>query len=169
MNKEESFQLNTMLVLLLLLFLTACQPVADSSQASTQSANDLWEKWKEQNPCGSLAIERPLYNVSGKMTVAVVHRSKASLHIARNLTLEGALYVAVNCAPIARVNIDQEGRFEFLNLPMGKYVVSIDARDFIHGQGFPIINEIRTEAVVIEQAFQGGDPSYSVAPFKIST
>jgi len=120
------------------------------------------DKWVEQNPCGSLLVRPPLFNVSGQ-----VHGSSdllgdwVSLHIMPNLTRGAAGYVAGNCASLGRVPINKSGSFVFLSLPVGKYVAVVPS--FVNDYSVEIEEHVGSGLEVRQvDAFGDGNHTFSL-------
>lgn len=83
------------------------------------------EDWVKQNPCGSLRVRPPLFNVSGELRGSKPAGSWVSLYIAPNLTRDGARFAVERCASLGRVPVDNSGSFLFPSLPVGHYVALV--------------------------------------------
>jgi hypothetical protein len=152
---------------------SACHPSLPETPrplTHNSSFHDYRQTIKEviqTNPCGYVYIKRPLTNVTGHLTATVRPGSEVRLFTVANLSLDAALYAATNCRSVGREPILNGRQFTFHNLPMGSYVVMVPARDFEHGQGFPVIPNQAHGDRWLSMAFHGGDEKYSLAVFTI--
>jgi hypothetical protein len=89
------------------------------------------------------------------------------LFVAPNTTIESALYVVENCAPIGSRPINASGHFAFPSLPVGRYVVAVYHPYPVSTQGFPVVHEFNATGFAIEAGVYGGNTRYSLATFSI--
>lgn len=97
-----------------------------ASEPVTVPAHDYsaFEDWVRHNPCGSLTIKRPLFNVSGQVSSSTGRVSMVTLFIAPNISPGAAVYVIEHCPPLMRIPLTEPGEFTLSSLPEGDYLVA---------------------------------------------
>ncbi|MFC1734748.1 hypothetical protein ACFL1X_01430 [Candidatus Hydrogenedentota bacterium] len=135
-------------------------PSIDDIHAETQ-------QWMVTNPCGSLRVKRPLFNITGDLTAQVKPNSTIYFFIAPNTTLVAALRIVGDCSPIAAVQVSDVGRFRLFFLPASDYIGMIPETSFISSQGFPVIEEFNHSNHSVRMVWYGGNQQFSLAAFSI--
>ena len=136
---------------------------SENSPLGTFNLSDL-----ENNPCGTLHVRKPLFNVTGSLTADVRPNSSISLFVAPDTSLGSALYVVRNCAFILRKTIGPGKQFQFNYLPAADYVAMVPRSAFGGKiQGFPTVWEFNLSNYSMKFNFCGGDGKYSLVSFSI--
>ncbi len=126
----------------------------------------LGGRWWFSNPCGWLAVRRPLFNVTGRLTASARPGSVVSLFVAPNGSFESVMWALENCPPIGKVAV-VDGRFSVPYLPVGKYFVALPRSFLGDVQGFPIVEEFNTSSYSVRVLWHGGDPRHSICAFVV--
>lgn len=154
------------LFMVMAIFVTGCAPArlecTTWDELHTLPNYTAFDEWVEQNPCGSLRVRSPLFNVSGQVRgSSSLLGNWVYLHITPNLTRGAARFVVGNCASLARVPINESGSFVFLSLPAGKYVAVTYSFD---NNSQMVLHEYNRSGFVIRQddEFMEGNRLYSV-------
>ena len=157
----------------LCLILSSCKTVDDVSEVQTGSVHPpaerhaAIEEWMDNNPCGHLKIQKPLFNVSGHIPAKVRPGSFVFLYTAHNTTQSGALYVVNHCRAIVRSEIALDGSYTVKGLPAGTYVVSIPNSAFYVAPESPELEKPNQSGYAIEKGFQGKDTTHSITAITI--
>ena len=122
----------------------------------------------ENNPCGYLRVQQPLFNVSGRMTFLSEDTSEVLLFVTPNTTMEFALYVVENCAPIGKRPINRSGDFTLTSLPVGRYVAAVQNPPHAQTQGFPVVEEFNESGYSLQFGEYGGNAIYSLVTFSLN-
>ena len=153
-------------LLLIVLFLaTGCTSGLERDLAAKPDES-LGGRWWFSNPCGWLAVRRPLFNVTGRLTASARPGSAVSLFVAPNGSFESVMWALENCPPIGKVAV-VDGRFSVAYLPVGKYFVALPRGFLGDVQGFPIVEEFNTSSYSVRVLWHGGDPRHSLCAFAV--
>jgi len=157
-----------------LLLLSGCANQQTEDRRTMPAPARNWSQWRESleqwmkaSPCGVLTVRSPLFNVTGHFTGNVTPNTSVYLYVTPNTSFNASYYVVGNCRYIAKRKLHNARFFDLGPLPQGDYVVMVDGRAFQDGQGFPVLDRLDDSSYVLETAFTGGSPLYSMTAFSI--
>ena len=160
------------IVCCLLLALSSCKVENHVSTPAkwtipTMPDREAWEEWVRNNPCGSLTITRPPFNVTGHIPAGGPVGSSVFLFIAPNVSRGGAFFAVDNCAPLMAVPIREEGQFYLGPLPEGDYVV-VAPKYTVRGEATPpVIEEYVLSDYAVTAAMDGRDEQHALTVFSV--
>ena len=156
-----------------IVLLTACgesqHEIGDAyyERVNSSENHDRMHLWFETNPCGILKVRAPMFNVTGKLSVPVDINTTIDIYMTHNTSFESSMYAVTHCMPVIKAELVGNDEFLIRSLPAGKYVVRVDPRAFVRGQGFPVVDRFNQSNHTLTFAFHGGDPGHSICAFSI--
>ncbi len=138
-----------------------------SGWESAQARYTAFQEWTRQNPCGSLSIRPPLFNVTGHLSGTDNYNRSLRLHIAPNTTADAALYVIDNCARLGYIDVQQNGMFTVGALPEGDYVLVTWKDPWAYETVRPEIFEYNQSNFTIKMETWAADKTRSLLAFSV--
>jgi len=142
-------------------------PSLGSEAVPSRPNLSAYSDWLRNNPCGSITIKRPLFNVTGYFPEPIRSNATAYLFTAPNTSLNAALFVIDHCAPLMKVSVKSDGWFKLPSLPQGYYVVAAPRHLFPKDSALPIMNEYRLSSYSITAALAHQSQRHTLAVLSV--
>jgi hypothetical protein len=162
---------NTLFVLLALtVLLSGCMRKTGEivhTNASISNATEAADKQSDTNPCGTLRVQYPVFNVTGYLTARVKPNSSIYLFVSTDTSSDTAMYVIMHCPFLIEEPIYNQKYFKFYHLPPGDYVALVPREAFYETQGFPTTDGYDLPNSSIRLNICGGDVNHSFVSFSV--
>ena len=162
---------NMLFVLLALtVLLPGCMPKTGEivhANPSVSNVTEAADKQSDTNPCGTLRVQYPVFNVTGFLTARVKPNSSIYLFVSTDTSSNTAMYVVTHCPFLIEEPIYDQKRFKFYNLPPGDYVALVPSEAFYEAQGFPTTDGYDLPNSSVRLNICGGDVNHSFVSFSV--
>ena len=160
-------------------FLLSCSEKSSSADSgktedmikNTPDYEAFHESLRELAVCGYYSFDprKPVYKLTGIFTIRPRNGSEIYLTSLLNVSLGKALYAAENCNPFFKTTVDDEGRYKFVSLQEGKYVLFIRTAYFPSMNVEPPIPHGSNDSCEnLTMLWQGGSHTWSMSAFVLN-